>query len=302
MTRWRDYIPGRDGWYDYWFRKSMRAKLSDADVLCAIPYSDDMMIYKRGYYDSALIGDLPGYETNDGDRFVVDGEGNAVHYLGGVPIVLCINPSEHIGVVEPIKALIANKRELGEYVRVDRDGREVEVGPALEKVDDEDGPTATAENGAQQAVADGGVAAAGPVPENRDEPRTGVHDGLFDLTPPGVVDSDGNVLERATGFVVSQRKAADLLPRKLPNRELKIMEDKARVAEHDENVLLKYVGIGAAAMFVVIVLILGLLWIAGMISGGGGVNLPIGQLAAPENLVAAAGVLLARPGGDSDAE
>lgn len=215
--------------------------LGDADALVLVPYEDGPLIPKRGYYDTSLLGDLPGYETADGDKFVIDGEGKPVYHFLGVPVVLALNPSEHASAVEPIKALIAQKDRLGEWVRVDRQGRPVEYGEAVEPVGD-------------TQVTDGGEALAAP-------------EKLYDLTPPAGVTEDGEI-ERATGYIVKQSRSADLLPRRISTEKVKMEVDKAENAAQDPT--MKYVGYAAAAGFGAAVIMVGILWLMSIFSSGGG--------------------------------
>lgn len=105
--------------------------LADGDALALLPYDDGTFYLKRAYFDKELIGGLGGYETDDGDKIAVDGSGEAVRELFGVPMVLAVDPTEHAAAVDPIKALVAHKDDIGEWVRVDRKGQVVQVGDAL---------------------------------------------------------------------------------------------------------------------------------------------------------------------------
>lgn len=278
--RLRDYFPGRMAIYNAMFQKGLRAKLSDHDALCQIPYGDNQMLLKPGSYESDCVGNLPGYVTPDGDRFIVDGVGEPVKYLGGVPVVLCIDPREHSAVLEPAKSMLWHKRELGEFVRVDREGRVVDVGDALAPAADEDDAITAGGAGAggDPAVADGGA-----VVDERVQANQGVYDALYDVRPPRVVDEDsGEVIEEATGYVVRQSAAAEWLPDRWTNSEVKLQEEKAKNAVRDSAEIIKYIAYGAAGMLVTILVILGFLWLLSTLTSGAGVgiSLPFGMLAA----------------------
>lgn len=254
---WKDYLPGRLAIYESMFEKAQRAILGPGDAICLIPYGDGVLARKRGYYHKNLVGNLPGYETEDGDLFIMDGDGDPVFTLAGVPVVLCIDPSEAAAVMHPLKALIGQKADIGEYVRVDRDDQVVARGKALEPADGSD--------------TDPQVADESPLAINQQ-----AHDELYDLRPPtraaGTVDdatvADGGVtvVEKATGFVVSANKAASLLPNPPTTRELKIMQQRERNAAFDSSEMVKYIGIGA-------------------LIGGGGVLAGVGVYAAMAGLL-----------------
>lgn len=108
------------------------ALLGDGDAIALLPYDDGTFFPKRAYFDKGLIGGMGGYETDDGDKIVVDGSGEAVRDLYGVPMLLGVDPTEHAAAVDPIKALIAHKNDIGEWIRVDQKGNVVQVGPALD--------------------------------------------------------------------------------------------------------------------------------------------------------------------------
>jgi len=105
--------------------------LADGDAIALMPYDDGTLYPKRAYFDKNLIGGIGGYETADGDKIAVDGEGEAVKNLFGVPVLLACDPTEHAAAVDPMKALVAHKNDIGEWLRLDRQGTVVQVGPAL---------------------------------------------------------------------------------------------------------------------------------------------------------------------------
>lgn len=129
---WQDFIPGVNPDPYAGLADELAATLGDADALALLPYDDGTFFLKRAYFDKGLIGGLGGYETDDGDKIAVDGDGEAVRDLFGVPVLLACDPTEHAAAVDPIKALIAHKNNIGEWLRVDSKGNVVQVGPALE--------------------------------------------------------------------------------------------------------------------------------------------------------------------------
>lgn len=240
---------------NYFFYKKWAAMLEDGDALVLVPYSDGKLLPKRGYYNKHLVGNIAGYETTDGDLFVMDKTDNAELNLMGVPVVLAVNPSKHAGTVDLMKSLIAHKRKLGEWVRVDRNGDPVERGPAVKQLEP------------GEAAADGGavpVAAENPTEINYD-----VYDGIFDITPPREVkivdgkpltDADGELVTRAAdGFIVNQSAAADLLPSRTTSSELKLMQQRERNAMADQNSTIWaiiYTAVGVSALWLLFMLIL----------------------------------------------
>lgn len=128
---WREYIPfGSDPTEQ--LVAGLDGILGDGDAIALLPYDDGTFYMKRAYFDKELIGGIGGFETDDGDKIAVDGAGEAVRSLFGVPVVLGVDPTEHAAAVDPIKAVVAHKDDIGEWVRVDRQGAVVQVGPALD--------------------------------------------------------------------------------------------------------------------------------------------------------------------------
>lgn len=254
---WKDYF--RPDWlYNYFFAKRWKGVLGDGDAIILVPYSDNQLLAKRGYYEKGLVGNHPGYTTADGDIYVAEGAvGDPVMYLFGLPVVLALNPSEHAAVIDPLKSLIAHKRDIGEFVRVDKEGQVLEVGPAV-KPADEGGPVDIGEAEVADAAADGG--AVPTASENPTHINYEVEDALFDLTPTKIVDPEtGDVVDQADGFVISQRKAADLIPSKTSSQEIKLMQQRERNAMADASERIKTLLIGAALasiMWLVFVVIL----------------------------------------------
>lgn len=102
------------------------------DAIALMPYDDGTFWPKPAYFDKELLGGIGGFETDDGDKIAVDGTGEAIRSLFGIDIVLAVDPTEHAGAVDPIKALVAHKHDIGEWIRVDRKGQTVQIGPAME--------------------------------------------------------------------------------------------------------------------------------------------------------------------------
>lgn len=302
------YLPWGTAWHEH-IEAGLRQRLGDGDALLLIPYDDGTFWLKRGYYDKELVGGKGGYETPDEDKFVVDGAGDAKRSLFGVPVALAIDPSEHAGVVEPIKALIGQKNNMGEWLRVDREDRVAQVGSALEPAPDgmpEQSPKIQEEmlkenvDSVHEALLN--LAEAGDLrklydltPKRRavDNPSSEVSasaetDGGVDLTKeefdfdegydpdvedeleklPTTTPEPELVVEEATGFIVDQSKAAELLPKKWTSEKLQVMQDKARMEEYDEGKALRYLGYGALAGFLMTLVSLGMFWFLGQIGGG----------------------------------
>lgn len=114
----------------------LRMIQGDMDALALLPYDDGTFFLKPCNFDKDLIGGQGGYETDDGDKIVLDGDGEPKRDLFGVPLLLAVDPTEHAAAVDPIKALVAQKDNIGEWIRVDREANVVELGPALKSVAD----------------------------------------------------------------------------------------------------------------------------------------------------------------------
>lgn len=114
----------------------LAAAKGDADALALLPYDDGTFFLKQANFDKDLIGGQGGYETPDGDKIVMDGDGQPVKDLFGVPMLLAVDPTEHAAAVDPIKALVAQKDNIGEWLRIDREGNLIQVGPALKSAAD----------------------------------------------------------------------------------------------------------------------------------------------------------------------
>lgn len=225
--------------------KGLDGILGDGDAIALLPYNDGTFYPKRAYFDKELIGGIGGYETADGDKIVVDGQGEAVRSLFGVDVVLGVDPTEHAAAVDPIKALTAHKNNIGEWIRVDKKGNIVQAGDALE------------------AVGDINVSNQNMVTEYADQNNISFDKALtklseqgdvikiYDIAPPSAVkrvSEDGDIeIESATHIAVDQSKAADLMPTTMDTVELNTALDKARMEEHEEGKLMKYFIYGGIA-------------------------------------------------------
>jgi hypothetical protein len=253
--------------------EALRQKRGDADALAFLPYDDGTFYFKPCNFDKELIGGQGGYETVDGDKIVLDGGGEPVKSLFGVDVVLGVDPTEHAGAVEPIKALMAHKKDIGEWLRVDREGHVIEAGEALLPAPNSDieiddiGPenSPVVQERAEDIMSDGGIVRKEIAMERAIEEleREGMITRIFDLAPPSapVMTDDGMELEQATHIAVDQSEGSDLMPTTTSTTELNTALDKARMEEYDEGKLLKYAGYGAAATFIGETVIVGLLFL-----------------------------------------
>lgn len=232
----------------------------DADALALIPYSDGPLVPKPAIYDRELLGGKGGYRTPDGDRIYVDGEGSGKFSMGGVDVILSIDPTEHAAAADPLKAYIAHEMDIGAWIKVDREGNLIEAGEALKNLDgvtpamDEPAP-----NGA--AVADGGATSevhrhAAENGMGLDEAKAQLEEAgeltkIVDLAPPRevVVDPETGEMEveEATHVAVDTAAAADILPKKTNTTAWQVMEEKARQEGMDEEKLMEYAGYGLLA-------------------------------------------------------
>jgi hypothetical protein len=108
----------------------------DMDAVAMIPYDDGTFWFKPANFDKELIGGQGGYETPDGDKIALDGDGQPARDFMGVTLILAVDPTEHAAAVEPIKALVAQKDNIGEWIRVDREANIVQLGPAIKQAAD----------------------------------------------------------------------------------------------------------------------------------------------------------------------
>lgn len=258
-----DYIPGRNAFWNWAYVNSMHVKKGDSDVLLEVFNEDGVRSYERGYFESDLIGDMSGFESETGAKYVVEGiEGNPkTDSTSGVPIVPVV--PLHASTIEPIKAVIAQRVEQdGEHVtRVDEQGNPLQD------------PHPRAGGNGHQARADGGTATAGGfMSENT---QTHAADKQVDLEPP---EHDG---EQADGFVVSLAKSAAMLPRKISPEQIQLHEDRVKAAESNQNELLKGIFYGAVGVFATIIGFIIVMWLLNQIGGGGG-GTNIGLTMAPD--------------------
>lgn len=232
--------------------EALHAIRGEHDVVVLFPYDDGTFWLKGATFSKELIGGQGGYETDDGDKIVVDGDGEPKRDLLGVPMVLALDPTEHAAAVDPIKALVAQKNNIGEWLRVDSKGNIVEVGEALEQAskatDGMDGLSDVDVGPAESEDVHAELEDMGIPPEQAQAEHVKgalerlAEDGklrkVLDLAPPSapVVADGGNVeLEEATHIAVDQSKAADLLPTTTSSTELNVAIDKARMEEHEEG-------------------------------------------------------------------
>lgn len=219
----------------------------DADALALLPYDDGTFFLKPANFDKELIGGQGGYETDDGDKIALDGGGEPVKSLLGVDTLLAVDPTEHASAVEPIKATVAHKHNLGEWIKVDKKGNLIEIGDALMEAD---GSTPEIDVGESMV---GEVASKESMSLDAAQAKLeqeGQITKVMDIAPPAapVLDEEGNVdLEQATHIAVDQSKAADLMPTTTSTTELNTALDKARMEEYEEGKILKYFVYGLLA-------------------------------------------------------
>lgn len=221
----------------------------DADAVVLFPYDDGTFFLKAAHFDKELLGGKGGYETEDDDKIVLDGDGEPKKDLFGVPIILAVDPTEHAGAVEPIKSYVAQKKNIGEWVKTDTEGNVLEVGEALLDLKDEidvglEG-TLVEEKAMQEDMA---IETA-----LKEMEKTGEVRKILDLAPPATasVNDDGEIeVDEATHVAVDQSKATDLMPTTTSTTELNTALDRARMEEYEEGKLVKYAIYGGAAVFI----------------------------------------------------
>jgi hypothetical protein len=268
---WFYFRDDGDPWDEFIDAAHHIVETEDADAIVLMPYSDGPLLPKPGIYDRELLGGKGGYRTPDGDRVYVDGQGNGSYSLGGVDVVLAIDPTEHAAAADPLKAWVTHKKDLGEWIKADREGNVIEAGEALQRLDGDPTAMDIDKQEAQQAVADGGDYPS-QVHEKAIEDgmtledakaqleQAGMLEKIVDLAPPreAVVDEDGEVhIEEATHAATPISKAADLLPKKTNTTAWQTMEEKARQEGMDEEKIKEHITYG---------LVLGA-GIAGVLSG-----------------------------------
>jgi len=218
----------------------------DADAIALIPYSDGPILPKPAIYDQDLLGGTGGYRTSDGEIIYVDGQGTGRFDLEGVPLITAIDPTQHAAAADPLKAWISHKKNIGEWIKVDREGNLIEAGEAVQSLD---GTTPAMDRGRDAAAADGGHPS--EVHEHAHEngmalsdakaalEEAGILQKIVDIAPPrdAVIDEEtGEVeIEEATHVAIDTSSAADLLPKKTNTTDLQVMKDKARNEARDEE-------------------------------------------------------------------
>jgi hypothetical protein len=247
-----------DPWDEFIDAAHHIVETEDADAIVLMPYSDGPLLPKPGIYDRELLGGKGGYRTPDGDRVYVDGQGNGSYSLGGVDVVLAIDPTEHAAAADPLKAWVTHKKDLGEWIKADREGNIIEAGEALQRMSDEPVAMDVSKQESQQVAADGGEHVS-EVHEKAIEDGMTLEDAkhaleqqgllkkIVDIAAPreAVVDDDGEVrIEEATHAATPISKAADLLPKKTNTTAWQTMEEKARQEGMDEEKLREYMTYG----------------------------------------------------------
>ncbi len=218
----------------------------DYDAIALLPYDDGTYWMKPANFDKALIGGQGGYETDDGDKIVLDGEGKPVREFLGVNIVSALDPTEHTGAVDHVKAHIAHKQDIGEWLKVDRRGNIIDVGEALVQADDSDVDVGV--EGSMVEERAGELVAENPELQEQmayDRALTeletqGDVTKIMDIAPPSEVSvaADGGIkVEEATHIAVDMSKGADLMPKTTSTTELQTALDKARMEEHEPRSL-----------------------------------------------------------------
>lgn len=218
----------------------------DHDALALLPYDDGTFWLKPANFDKQLIGGQGGYETDDGDKIVLDGEGKPVRDFLGVSIVTGLDPTEHAGAVDHVKAHMAHKKNIGEWLKVDKRGNVIDVGEALTQaggsnVDVGNEGTMVEERAVELASQERGVTPEDAYDRALSElEQSGDVTKIFDIAPPSDVslDEEGNLqLDEATHVAVDMSKGADLMPTTTSTTELNTALDKARMEEHQPRSL-----------------------------------------------------------------
>jgi len=252
-----DYIPflGNDRYED--LGPALRKVQGEHDAVILFPYDDGTFFPKPADFDKELLGGKGGYETIDGDKIVLDGAGEPKKNLFGVPMLLACDPTEHAAAVEPMKAHIAHKKDLGQWLMVDRRGNVLEAGEAMvQATDDEDELQDIGLEGTmvQEHAQERGISMDRALEELQ---AAGDVTKVYDFsTPAAPVATDGGEveIEEATHVAVDQSKAADLLPRTMSTEEINVALDKARMEEHDEGKIKDLITYGVVLGVIVTIL------------------------------------------------
>lgn len=222
----------------------------DADALALLPYSDGPLMIKAAIYDKELLGGKGGYITPDGDRLYVDGQGNGKYSMGGVDVITAIDPTEHASAADPLKAYIAHKNNIGQWIKEDRKDNLIEAGEALKNLDDSITPAMDIPK-SEGVSADGGFVSEVHQKAHEDGlslkdakaelEKAGLLHKIVDLAPPreAVIDEDtGEVnIEEATHVATDFSAAGELLPKKINTTDLQVQYEKAKQEGRDEEKL-----------------------------------------------------------------
>lgn len=248
------YVYGSgDPWDEFAEACHTIVEAEDADAIAFIPYSDGPLIPKPAIYDRELLGGKGGYRTSDGERIYVDGQGNGTYSLQGVDVILAIDPTEHAAAADPLKAWIAHKTNIGEWIKVDREGTLIEAGEAVTSLD---GETPAVDGSASEAAATDGGGYASEVHRHAAENAMDLSDAkaaleekgllhkIVDIAPPreAVVDEEtGEVeVEEASHVAINVSAASELLPKKTNTTAWQVVEEKARQEGMDEEKIMEY--------------------------------------------------------------
>lgn len=247
IWRWRN---SGDPWDQFADACHAIVDAEDADAIALIPYSDGPMIPKPAMYDQELLGGTGGYRTSDGEIIYVDGQGTGRFDLEGVPLITAIDPTEHASAADPLKAWVSHKKDIGEWIKVDREGNLIEAGEAVMPADPENAQTPAMEQPRDATAADddGHVS---EVHERAHEDGLSLQDAkealeaegvlkkVVDIAPPreAIVDEETGEMEieEADHVGINISSAANLLPKKTNTAELQVMKDKARNEARDQE-------------------------------------------------------------------
>ena len=236
----------------------------DADAVALLPYDDGTFYLKPAHFDKELLGGQGGYETEDGDKIVLDGKGDAVKELMGVPMLLACDPTEHAAAVDPMKALVAHKNNIGEWIKVDSKANVIEAGKAIEQIEREDAPDIDVGyegTDVEEFAEENNVTFEKALEELE---ANGTIEKIMDISPPGgVAVTDGGELmaEQATHIAVNQSDAASLLPTTTSTTELNTALDKARMEEHEEGKLMQWFIYGLISGSIIVAIVAMLMFI-----------------------------------------
>lgn len=240
---------GSEPWEEFAEAAANIVDEEDADAIAFIPYSDGPLEPKAAIYDKELLGGKGGYRTADGDRIYVDGQGRGKFSLMGTDVILAIDPTEHAAAADPLKAYIAHEKNLGRWIKVDREGSVIEAGDAVKSLDEDITPAMDQDMPDSQAVADGGypsevhrkAAEDSMTLEDAKETleKNGMLHKIVDIAPPreSVIDDEtGEVtIEEASHVAIDVSEASDLLPKKTNTTDWQTTVERARQEGRDED-------------------------------------------------------------------